>query len=446
MAQSRHLNLTISLTLGMGLFLPSQAKGQLPPINVDQPTSVDQLLEDARERLRNRGETLELDNPLPTAPAPEFDVYRLGPGDSITVNVSNFPDLNFQALIDLDGNIIVPLMGRLAVKGLTIPELEEKIRFGLNQFVIEPDVLVTLGNRRPVEAIITGEILQPGSYALPAAPIPIVADALVLAGGATQSADLRNIIIRRTLVDGSVLEASVDLLTPLKYGQRVRDLRIEDGDVIIVPKLDFQDLDYDHQLAAESNLSQATINIDVVRYTTSSVGSITLPNGSTFADAIAAIAPNFEETKLSKVGLIRFDQEQGRVVTKILNARSVMLGDVSQNVRLLDNDIIVVNRNLLSRLSVTLTRITQPFQDVLTFMLFWRQFRDNVTDVFTVDTNLNNDPSPAPAPTPTPTPTPGTTPGNTPGATPTPSPSPSPSPAPSPSPSPAPAPSPSPSP
>lgn len=444
MANSRNFHITINLTLAMGLFLPSQARGQLPPIDIDQPTSVDQLLEDARERLRNRGETLELDNELPTAPPPEFDVYRLGPGDSITVNVSNFPDLNFQALIDLEGNIIVPLMGRLAVQGLTIPELEEKLRFGLNQFVIEPNVLVTLGNRRPVETIITGEVFQPGSYALPSNPIPLVADALVQAGGSTQSADLRNIIIRRTLLDGSVLEASVDLLTPLKYGQRVRDLRIEDGDVIIVPKIDFQDLDYDHQLAAESNLSQPTINIDVVRHTTNNVGTITLPNGSTFADAITAIGPNFEEARLSKVGVIRFDQEQGRVVSKIINARSAILGDVSQNIRLLDNDIIVVNRNLLSRLSVTLTRITQPFQDVLTFMLFWRQFRDNVTDVFTVDTNLNNDPSPAPAPTPTPTP--GTTPSPTPGTTPSPSPGTTPSPSPSPSPSPAPAPAPSPSP
>jgi len=437
MVNSRHFHITIGLTLGMGLFLPSQANGQLPPIDVDQPTSVDQLLEDARERLRNRGEILELDNEFPSAPPPEFDVYRLGPGDSITVNVSNFPDLNFQALIDLEGNIIVPLMGRLAVKGLTLPELEEKIRFGLNQFVIEPKVLVTLGNRRAVEAIITGEVFQPGTYALGFAPFPVVSDALVLAGGATQSADLRNIIIRRTLVDGSVLEASVDLLTPLKYGQRVQDLRIEDGDVIIVPKIDFHDLDYDHQLAAESNLSQASINIDVVRYTTNNVGTITLPNGSTFADAITAIGPNFEEARLSKVGVIRFDQEQGRVVTKIINARSAILGDVSQNIRLLDNDIIVVNRNLLSRLSVTLTRITQPFQDVLTFMLFWRQFRDNVTDVFTVDTNLNNSsPSPAPAPTPTPGTTPSPTPGTTPSPSPSPSLSPSPAPAPAPSPSP----------
>ncbi|MBP0008850.1 MULTISPECIES: polysaccharide biosynthesis/export family protein [unclassified Roseofilum] len=440
MAPSRHFNLTISLTLGVGLFLPSQANGQLPSIDVDQPASVDQLLEDARERLRNQGEILELDNQFPTAPPPEFDVYRLGSGDSITVNVTNFPDLNFQALLDLEGNIIVPLMGRLTLKGLTLEEVEEKLRFGLNQFVIEPDVLVTLGNRRPVEAIITGEVLRPGTYPLPSAPLPLVADALVAAGGSTQSADLRNIIIRRTLLDGSVLEASVDLLTPLKYGQRIQDLRLEDGDIIIVPKIDFNDIDYDHQLAAESNLSQPTIAIDVVRYTTNNVGSITLPNGSTFADAITAIGPNFEDAKLSKVGLIRFDQEQGRVVTKVINARSVILGDVSQNIRLLDNDIIVVNRNLLSRLSVTLTRITRPFQDVLTFLLFWRQFRDNVTDVFTVDTNLNN-PSPSPAPTPTPTPTPGTTPTPTPGTTPSPTPAPSPAPAPAPAPAPSPSPS-----
>ncbi len=404
----RPLTISLSFTLGVGLMVPPQAIAQLPPINLDQAASVDQLLEEARQRLRNRGEILEIDNNLPGEIPPLFDVYRLGTGDSLNVTVVNFPDLNFQAIVDLQGNIIVPLMGRVSLKGLTLDEAEQKLRFGLNQFVIEPNVLVTLVNRRPIEAVVTGEVFSPGYYSFSPTPVPLVADALLLAGGSTQFADLRNVIVHRTLEDGSILEASVDLITPLKYGQRVQDFRLEDGDVIIVPKLDPNDIGYDHDLAASSNVSQEFINVDVVNYPGAAVGAIALENGSRFSDALVSISPSLEDAKLSKIGLIRFDQYQGRVVTYTVNGRNVLLGDVTQNIRLLEGDIIVLDRNLLSKLSVTLTRITRPFQDLLTFLLFWRQFRDNVSDVFTVNTDLNNQGS-SPSPAPTPTPTPGTT-------------------------------------
>ena len=39
----------------------------------------------------------------------DFDQYRLGPGDGIFVSVQRFPDLAFQATLDQQGNVIMPI-------------------------------------------------------------------------------------------------------------------------------------------------------------------------------------------------------------------------------------------------------------------------------------------------------------------------------------------------
>ncbi|WP_375510316.1 polysaccharide biosynthesis/export family protein, partial [uncultured Nostoc sp.] len=57
--------------------------------------------------------------------------YRLGIGDGISVSVQRFPDLSFQALINPEGNIVVPLLGKVSLQGLTLEEAQEKIRLGL---------------------------------------------------------------------------------------------------------------------------------------------------------------------------------------------------------------------------------------------------------------------------------------------------------------------------
>ena len=68
--------------------------------------------------------------PIPVAlPAPSsFNLYRLGAGDAVGVVVQRFPDLNFQAVIDQDGNITTPLLGKVALQGLTIDQAQEKVR------------------------------------------------------------------------------------------------------------------------------------------------------------------------------------------------------------------------------------------------------------------------------------------------------------------------------
>lgn len=321
--------------------------------------------------------------PFEVSPPSQFNRYRLGIGDAIAGTVQRFPDLNFSGTIDLDGNILVPLLGKVQIAGLTVEAAQEKIRQGLNRFVVDPQLIVTLTGLRPAQVTITGEVRRPGYYGL--APGSQLLSALQAAGGATTSADLRNIVVRRRSPDGnSVIEQQVDLFTPLQNATSLPDLRLRDGDAVVVLKLEVGTTqDYDRTLAARSTIAQPTLTIRLLSYPNGRIGNVTLPNGSNFIDALTALAPSLDDANLREISLIRFDPEQGKAVTQRIDGKRALLGDISQNVPLQDEDVIVVGRTLIAKVNYALRLITRPFTDFLGF----RSFFNNLTDVFGGDDN-----------------------------------------------------------
>jgi polysaccharide export outer membrane protein len=170
------------------------------------------------------------------------------------------------------------------------------------------------------------------------------------------------------------------------------DLRLEDGDAVVVDRLDVaQEKDYDRSLAARSTLSKQNITIRVLSYASNGIGNVNLANGSTFLDALTAISPNLQNARLKKIALVRFDPEQGRAVTRELNGKKALQGDVSQNVPLQDNDIIIVGRNLVARITYALNTFTQPFRDTLGFLLFFNELSNSASDLFGPGDNDDDD-------------------------------------------------------
>jgi len=332
-------------------------------------------------------------NDLPNkafTPSDAFTSYHLGPGDSLFVNVLRFPDLTFQNTIDLEGNMIIPLVGAMRLAGLTVAEAREQIRLALNRYVVEPQVDVILVAQRPVQVTILGEVVRPGLYPLAA---PQLSTALVSAGGATSIADLRAIRVRREQQDGAIVEKEVDLFTALETATPIPDLRLADGDTIVVPTLTTHQ-GYDRNLAARSTLAQPQINIRVLNYAAGSRGGgsfgvIQLPNGSSFLDALAASALDLSSADLQNVALIRFDPEQGKTISQELDGKMAIRGDASQNPILAQNDVIVVGRNLVARVTYALNTFTQPFRDILGFILFFQSLADSASNLFQPSGNSN---------------------------------------------------------
>ncbi|MBW4515217.1 MAG: polysaccharide export protein [Timaviella obliquedivisa GSE-PSE-MK23-08B] len=365
-------------------FFADIAVGQAIPATEQDPYL--QLLNAARQRLIQQ-ELLHADpsnrdvNSLLSHE--NFDIYRLGPGDSVYVNVLRFPDLSFQGTLDQQGNMIVPLTGALSFQGLTVEQAREQIRTKLDHYVVNPQVDVILIAQRPVQVTIAGEVVKPGFYPLQA---PQLATALIAAGGTTGLADLRSVRIRRILVDGSVLEQDIDLFSPLRDSQSIPNVRLADGDTVIIPTLTAAtNEEYDRNLIARSTLAQQQINIRVLNRATpagGAIGSLQIPNGSTFLDALTTISPDLSSANLREIALVRFDVQQGKAVSIELDGKKAIMGDMSQNPRLEQNDVIVIGRNLIARITNTLNTFTQPFRDVLGFLLFFDSLTNSASNLF----------------------------------------------------------------
>ncbi len=282
------------------------------------------------------------------------------------------PPLNFQSQVDIEGNITVPRLGKVSVKGLTLEEAQEKIRLGLERIQVDPVVTISLFSARPVQVNIAGEITRPGVYPL-ASQTARILDVLRIAGGSTQTADLRQVQVRRKLIDGSVISQNIDLYTPLLNGGTFTSLRLQDGDSIIIPRREIgMDDGYDRNVVARSSLAQPVIRIRVLNYATGGIITQNLPNGSNFIDALGSVSiPNSD---INDIALVRFDPEQGKAVTQKLNAKKAFRGDASQNVPLQDNDVIVVGRNLIGKITNVLSNVTRPFFDIQSFVNFFETF------------------------------------------------------------------------
>src|SRR5690348_3846165 len=72
-------------------------------------------------------------------------VYALGTDDQITIRALNMPDVSDKPMrIDADGYIKLPMIGRVKVAGLTIPQLEADLIERLKVYLEKPDVVVSV--------------------------------------------------------------------------------------------------------------------------------------------------------------------------------------------------------------------------------------------------------------------------------------------------------------
>jgi polysaccharide export outer membrane protein len=316
----------------------------------------------------------------------QLQVYRLDIGDQIAVSVPDFPEFSSSGPIDPDGNFLVPILGRIAVLGLTLDEVQTKIRLELGRKYLreEPEVIAVLTTPRAVQLTVLGEVLRPGFYDV--APNTPITQVLLTAGGSTPRADLRSVVIRRVLVDGTVLEEKLDLYTPLIKGERLPDLRLQGGDAVVVAKLEAgQETGYNRTLISRTTLTQQNITVRVLAPLIPSgiaLRNVSIPSGSTFLDVVASLPVSDRlRINVNQVSLLRFDSAKGGIVSQTLSPIAAVKGDISQNVPLEDQDVIIVTRTLLGEVFAAFNIVTQPLRDISTFtntiLNFSNQFDNN---------------------------------------------------------------------
>lgn len=88
----------------------------------------------------------------------------LGPADVFEVRVYGEPELNNTYRVSPEGTIDFPLIGRVAVKGLTAALVAETIRERLQSFIKQPQVNVFVKEINSKKVTIYGQVHHPGSF------------------------------------------------------------------------------------------------------------------------------------------------------------------------------------------------------------------------------------------------------------------------------------------
>ena len=160
--------------------------------------------------------------------------YRLGPGDEVIIDVWGANQTTLRETISPDGYINIPNLGPILLNGMDIARATEYLKQKLAQIYAASaeNIQVSLGNARTIQVNVMGEVVQPGTYAL--SSFSTVFHALYRAGGVTAIGSLRNVMVSR---NGKVI-AHLDVYPFILKGKNADDIRLQEGDMVIVPPYD----------------------------------------------------------------------------------------------------------------------------------------------------------------------------------------------------------------
>lgn len=173
-----------------------------------------------------------------SVPSPQPRAYRINPGDELEVYVWGEERLQRTIKVLPDGTFSFPLVGRVDALNKLPSEVEKEVSAGLRGQYRDtvPQVTVSVRSAVGFQISIAGKVRSPGAFT-PGRYVNVL-EALALAGGPADFADLANVRILRKSGAGLVV-MPVRLTDVLKGNPSSRDLaglpQLESGDTVIVP-------------------------------------------------------------------------------------------------------------------------------------------------------------------------------------------------------------------
>ena len=160
--------------------------------------------------------------------------YRLGPGDEVIVDVWGASQNTMRLEISPDGYVNITNLGPVYLNNMTIKDARQLLKQELGKIYADSanNIQVTLGNIRTIQVNVMGEVRAPGTYAL--SSLSTVFHALYASGGVSDIGSLRNVQVAR----GGKTIARLDVYEYIMKGLIQDDIRLQDGDVVIVPTYD----------------------------------------------------------------------------------------------------------------------------------------------------------------------------------------------------------------
>ena len=163
-----------------------------------------------------------------------FTTYRLGPADVISVTVFGQDRYSKQGIkIPPSGRISLALIpDGIFVNGKTVDQVAELVKKRYDEYIIGPQVSVSLDQAGSYRYSVVGDVGQPGIRLMTRRLS--VSEAIAEAGGVLQTGDRKKIVVLRKQANGSLAQIPVNL-SAIYRGQAPDSTYLVPGDQVIVP-------------------------------------------------------------------------------------------------------------------------------------------------------------------------------------------------------------------
>ena len=318
--------------------------------------------------------------------------YLLGAGDSIFLNILGLPELSGEFGIGPDGMIYLPQIDGIYVNLKTIDELKLKVLNAYKKILIEPKLTIQLSEMRPVRVFVKGEVKIPGFYNLSISEenytinslanqtassispsglplsqnnllLPTLYDALKEAQGLTPYSELSTITVIRNNSDsngGGKIKTELNFLSLFLTGDQTQNIRLFDGDTIIVNK-SIKSLKDQIIEVRNSNINPKMVNIFVSGKVPSG-GYIAVPRGSGLVQAVELSGG--KELVSGKVEFVRFMRD-GEIDRRLISYKINAPLDSQENPILEDGDIIVIQDSFFGKSTEIMEKVLRPISPIL---------------------------------------------------------------------------------
>lgn len=134
----------------------------------------------------------------------------IGPGDLLQITVYGEKELSGTYQVSPEGFIVFPFIGELTIKGMTNFSLAERIAERLREgFIRDPQVSVFVKEFNSRRVFVLGQVKNAGK--IPIVHRLSVVEAVALAGGFTNMADINNVVVTRRDESGQEVRFTLDI-------------------------------------------------------------------------------------------------------------------------------------------------------------------------------------------------------------------------------------------
>jgi protein involved in polysaccharide export with SLBB domain len=285
--------------------------------------------------------------------------YIVGPGDVISINYwtpsrdEGFKQSTYTTMVRPDGKISFTFADDIKVSGHTAGEIKNILTGLAQKYMREPRIEVMVKEYKSKGALLFGQIniLQQGTSGPGRYPLlgkTRVLDLIVAAGGVisgqvTGNADLRQVELVR---QGK--QYSLNLYNAMFRGDVSDNVVLDNGDTITVPEM---------PTFAERVYVFGQVN---------SQGILKLKDSQDLLTAIALCGGTTMVAVKADIKIIReYKERQGKPLILSANLDQILMqGDLAQNIRLRDGDVIYVPRSVIGDINEFITVLT-PSLDFL---------------------------------------------------------------------------------